>query len=54
MITAKGKPQKAVDVIVAISVALKLKSDFRDSKIPARIPNDKEVTSNAKQLATNN
>ena len=53
MIIARGKPQNAVPVINPICLPLNWNCIMRSSIIPARIPNDKEVTSNAIQLAQN-
>ena len=51
IITASGKPQKAVAVIVANWEAFRLNSADKGPIIPARIPKDREVTSKARQLA---
>ena len=52
MITASGKPQKAVDAMVASWALFNSNSTPNRDKIPALIPKEREVTSNARQLAT--
>ncbi|MNI17848.1 hypothetical protein D3C85_984630 [compost metagenome] len=51
---ASGNPQKAVAVMVPSCVALNWKSIPSWFIIPARIPNDSEVTNSARQLDQNN
>ncbi len=53
IITASGKPQKAVAVMVDISDLSKLNCVPQVPSNPALMPNEREVTSNARQLATN-
>jgi len=53
IITASGKPQKAVAVMVDISDLSKLNCVPHVPNKPALMPNESEVTSNARQLATN-
>ena len=52
IITASGKPQKAVAVIEASSDFVSANVSPRVPRIPARMPNDNEVTRSAKQEAT--
>lgn len=52
IITASGKPQNAVPAINPICVASKLNCTIKVPMMPARIPNDKEVTNKERQFAT--
>jgi len=51
MITAKGNPQNAVADIDAVCALFNPNSVSQVPSIPARMPNDSEVTNKARQLA---
>jgi hypothetical protein len=54
IITANGKPQNAVAVMVEVSDLLRLNCVPQVPSRPALMPKESDVTNNARQLATNN